>query len=105
MQYKIFLAIYQCETKVSLKLFANLQQKITCTKGNHDATTVPIYTSHKFYCLLFQTLYMSSQYSTDFERAKHMLTLWNQDDEDASVPGLAYTLTGLGLTAAADILQ
>ncbi|KAF4525684.1 hypothetical protein B566_EDAN010675, partial [Ephemera danica] len=49
--------------------------------------------------------YFGSEFSTDFERAKHLLTLWSQDDEDASVPGLAYTLTGLGLTTAADVLQ
>lgn len=49
--------------------------------------------------------YFGSEFNTDFERAKHLLTLWSQDDEDASVPGLAYTLTGLGLTPAADVLQ
>ncbi|XP_059477913.1 THO complex subunit 1 [Neocloeon triangulifer] len=49
--------------------------------------------------------YLKGQYDNDIDKCIHLLKIWKQDDEDASAAGLAYTLTGLGLTDAAVLLQ
>ncbi|XP_065343536.1 THO complex subunit 1 isoform X2 [Cloeon dipterum] len=49
--------------------------------------------------------YLKGEHDNEIDRCIHLLKIWKQDDEDASAAGLAYTLSGLGLTDAAALLQ
>jgi THO complex subunit 1 len=49
--------------------------------------------------------FFENEQKTEVERALNMLQIWAEDDEDASPENLSYTLEGLGLQEAADILK
>lgn len=49
--------------------------------------------------------YFESENATDASRAKNMLQLWFDDDEDASVENLLYILEGLKMADACDALR
>ncbi|XP_013192786.2 THO complex subunit 1 [Amyelois transitella] len=49
--------------------------------------------------------YFESENATDAARAKNMLQLWFDDDEDASVENLLYIMEGLELTEACEALK
>ncbi|XP_059050716.1 THO complex subunit 1 [Achroia grisella] len=52
-----------------------------------------------------EILYFETENPTDASRAKNMLTLWFDDDEDASVENLLYTMEGLKLLEACEALK
>jgi THO complex subunit 1 len=49
--------------------------------------------------------FFETENATDSARAKHMLQLWFDDDEDASVENLLYTMEGLKMADACDALR
>lgn len=49
--------------------------------------------------------YFESENATDVLRAKNMLQLWCDDDEDASVENLLYIMEGLGMAEACEALK
>lgn len=49
--------------------------------------------------------YFETENATDVTRAKNMLQLWFDDDEDASVENLLYTMEGLKMTEACEALR
>ncbi|CAH2091417.1 unnamed protein product [Euphydryas editha] len=49
--------------------------------------------------------YFETENATDIARAKNMLQLWFDDDEDASVENLLYTMEGLKMTEACETLK
>ena len=54
---------------------------------------------------LLQVDFFHNENSTDVERALNMLQVWAGDDEDASPENLSYTLEGLELLEAAEVLK
>lgn len=52
-----------------------------------------------------EILFFKQENSTNAIRARKMLDIHFQDDEDASVDNLAYILEGLGLLEAAAVLK
>ncbi|CAG9560980.1 unnamed protein product [Danaus chrysippus] len=49
--------------------------------------------------------FFDTEYTTEEARAKNMLQLWFDDDEDASVENLLYTMEGLNMTDACHALK
>lgn len=49
--------------------------------------------------------FFETEYTTEEARAKNMLQLWFDDDEDASVENLLYTMEGLKMTEACEALK
>lgn len=49
--------------------------------------------------------YFETENATDIARAKNMLQLWFDDDEDASVENLLYIMEGLEMTEACETLK
>lgn len=49
--------------------------------------------------------FFETENATDIARAKNMLQLWFDDDEDASVENLLYIMEGLEMTEACETLK